>query len=97
MPPCRVQRRADGNARQGKAVGVCRGTILGGTRTEIQDRKGRGSSGERPDGRDEISSCHRPKAHCRVVQGAIRQAKAEHTPTHTAAKERQGDLGEIEK
>ena len=37
MPPCRVQRRADGNARQGKAVGVCRGTILGGTRTEIQD------------------------------------------------------------
>jgi hypothetical protein len=32
-----------------------------------------------------------------VVQGAIRQAKAEHTPTHTTAKERQGDLGEIEK
>lgn len=91
MPPCRVQRRADGNARQGKAVGVCRGTILGGTRTEIQDRKGRGSSGERPDGRDEISSCHRPKAHCRVVQGAVRQAKAEHTPPHTAAKERQGN------
>ena len=91
MPPCRVQRRADGNARQGKAVGVCRGTILGGTRTEIQDRKGRRSSGERPDGRDEISSCHRPKAHCRVVQGAVRQAKAEHTPPHTAAKERQGN------
>ena len=91
MPPCRVQRRADGNARQGKAVGVCRGTILGGTRTEIQDRKGRGSSGERPDGRDEISSCHRPKAHFRVVQGAVRQAKAEHTPPHTAAKERQGN------
>ena len=91
MPPCRVQRRADGNARQGKAVGVCRGTILGGTRTEIQDRKGRGSSGERPDGRDEISSCHRPKAHCRVAQGAVRQAKAEHTPPHTAAKERQGN------
>ena len=91
MPPCRVQRRADGNARQGKAVGVCRGTILGGTRTEIQDRKGRGSSDERPHGRDEISSCHRPKAHCRVVQGAVRQAKAEHTPPHTAAKERQGN------
>ena len=91
MPPCRVQRRADGNARQGKAVGVCRGTILGGTRTEIQDRKGRGSSDERLHGRDEINSCHRPKAHCRVVQGAVRQAKAEHTPPHTAAKERQGN------
>lgn len=89
MPPCRVQRRADGNARQGKAVGVCRGTILGGTRTEIQDRKGRGSSGERPDGRDEISSCHRPKAHCRVVQGTVRQAKAEYSPTYTTAKEKQ--------
>ena len=91
MPPCRVQRRADGDARQGEAVGVCRRTLLGGTRAEIQDRKGRGSSGERPHGRDEIGSCHRPKAHCRVVQGAIRQAKAEHTPTHAAAKKRQRD------
>lgn len=91
MPPCRVQRRADGNARQGEAVGICRGTLLGGTRTEIQDRKGRGSSDERPDGRDEIGSCHRPKAHCRVVQGAVQQAKAEHTSPHTAAKERQGN------
>lgn len=91
MPPCRVQRRADGNARQGKAVGVCRGTLLGGTRTEIQDRKGRGSSDERPHGRDEIGSCHRPKARCRVVQGAVRQAKTEHTPPHAAAKERQGN------
>ena len=91
FPYCRVQRRADGNTRQGKAVGVCRGTLLGGTRTEIQDRKGRGSSDERPHGRDEISSCHRPKAHCRMVQGAIRQAKAEHTPPHTAAKKRQGN------
>ncbi len=50
--------KADGNTRQGKAVGVCRGTLLGGTRTEIHDRKGRGSSDERPHGRDEISSCH---------------------------------------
>ena len=91
MPPCRVQRLADGNARQGKAVGVCRGTLLGGTRTEIQDRKGWGSSDERPHGRDEISSCHRPKAYCRVVQGAVRQAKAEHTPPYTAAKKRQRD------
>ena len=88
MPPCRVQRRADGNARKGKAVGVCRGTLLGGTQTEIQDRKGWDSSDERPDGRNETGSCHRPKAHCRVVQGAVRQAKAEHTPTHAAAKER---------
>lgn len=86
MPPCRVQRRADGNARQGEAVGVCRRTLLGGTRTEIQDRKGRGSSGERPDGRDEISSCHRPKAYCRMVQGAVRQAKAEHTTAYSTTK-----------
>lgn len=64
------------------------GTLPGGTQEEIQDRKGRGSSDERPHGRDEISSCHRPKAHCRVVQGAVRQAKAEHTPPHAAAKER---------
>ena len=76
---------------QGKAVGIRRGTLFGGTQAEIQDRKGWGSSDERPDGRDEISSCHRPKAHCRVVQGAIRQAKAEHTPTHATAKERQGN------
>ena len=91
MPPCRVQRRADRNARQGKTVGVCRGTLLGGTQTEIHDRKGRVSSAESPHGRDETGSCHRPKAHCRVVQGAIRQAKAEYTSPHAAAKERQGD------
>ena len=89
MPPCRVQRRADRNARQGKAVGVCRGTLLGRTRTEIHDRKGWVSSSERPHGRDEISSCHRPKAHCRVVQGTVREVKAEHTPTYTTAKEKQ--------
>ena len=58
MPPCRVQRRADRNARQGKTVGVCRGTLLGGTQTEIHDRKGRVSSAERPHGRDETGSCH---------------------------------------
>lgn len=67
------------------------GTLPGGTQEEIQDRKGRGSSDERPHGRDKINSCHRPKAYCRVVQGAVRQAKAEHTPTHTTAKERQGN------
>ena len=40
---------------------------------------------------DEAGSCHRPKAHCRVVQGAIREVKAEHSPTYTTAKERQGN------
>ena len=45
---------------------------------------------ERPHGRDEIGSCHRPKAHCRVVQGTVREVKAEHTATYTAAKEKQG-------
>lgn len=39
------------------AVGVCRGTLLGGTRTEIHDRKGWVSSRERPHGRDETGSC----------------------------------------
>lgn len=43
----------DRNARQGQAVEVC-----GGTQTEIQDRTGWISSGERPDGREEIGSCH---------------------------------------
>ena len=43
---------ADRNARQWQAVGVCRRTLLGGTRTEIHDRKGRVSSRERPHGRD---------------------------------------------
>ncbi len=38
------------NTRQGKAFGVCRETLLGGTRTEIHDRKGRVSSVESPDG-----------------------------------------------
>ncbi len=55
---CRIQRRADRNARQGKTVGVCRGTLLGGTRKEIQDRKGWGSSDEIPHGQDKIGSCH---------------------------------------
>lgn len=32
------------------------------------------------------------KAHCRVVQRAIQQATAKHTPTYTATKERQGNL-----
>ena len=54
--------------------------------------KGWVSSSERPHGRDEISSCHRPKTHCRVVQGTVREVKAEHTPTYTTAKERQGNL-----
>lgn len=84
LPPYRVQRRADSNARQGKTVGIHRGTLFGGTQAEIQDRKGWDSSDERPHGRDETGSCHRPKTHCRVVQGAIRQAKAEHTPPHAA-------------
>ncbi len=43
------------------------GTLPGGTQAEIQDRKGRGSSDERPHERDEAGSCHRPKAHCRVA------------------------------
>lgn len=81
MPPCRVQRRADRNTCQRKAVGIRRRTLFGGTRMEIQDRKGWGSSDERPHGRDEIGSCYRPKAYCRVVQGAIRQAKANYTIT----------------
>ncbi len=51
-------RQADRNTRQGKAFGVCRETLLGGTRTEIYDRKGRVSSRERPYGRDETGSCH---------------------------------------
>lgn len=91
LPPCRVQRRANGNTCQWQAVGVCRWTLFGGTQTEIQDRKGGISSGKRPNGRDEISSCHRLKAHCQVVQGAIREISAEHTPPHTAAKKRQGN------
>ena len=64
MPPCRVQRRADRNARQGKTVGVCRGTLLGGTRTEIYDRKGGDSRAERLDGQNEVNPCHQPKALC---------------------------------
>ena len=67
------------------------GTLFGGTRTEIHDRKGRVSSGERPHGRDEISSCHRPKAHCRMVQGTVREVKEEHSPPNTTTKERQGN------
>ena len=85
------KKRADRNAHQGKVVEIRRGTLSGGTQTEVQDRKGRVSSGERPDGRDEIGSCYRSKTHCRVVQRAIRQAKAEHTPTYTAAKGRRGN------
>lgn len=85
------KKRADRNAHQGKAVEIRRGTLSGGTQTEVQDRKGRVASSERPDGRDEIGFCCRPKAHCRVVQRAIRQAKAEHTPTYTAAKGRRGN------
>ncbi len=69
-----------------------RSTLLGGTRTKIHDRKGWVASSERPHGRDEISSCHRPKTHCRVVQGTVREVKAEHTPTYTTAKEKQGNL-----
>ena len=45
-------------------------------------------SGARPDRQSEVSSCNR-EAHDRVVQGVIRQAAAEYTPTHAAAKERQ--------
>lgn len=85
------KKRADRNAHQRKAVEIRRGTLSGGTQTEVQDRKGRVSSSERPDGRDEIGFCYRPKAHCRVVQRAIRQTKAEHTPTYTAAKGRRGN------
>lgn len=73
---------------KGKPLGVCGGTLLGGTRTEIHDRKGRGSSAERPDGRDETGACHRPKTHCRMVQGTVREVKAERTPTNTTAKEK---------
>lgn len=91
LPPCRVQRWADSNVRQGKTVGIRRGTLFGGTQAEIYDRKGRFPSAERHDRQNEVSPYHRPKAHCRVVQGTIRQAKAEHTPSHTTAKERQGD------
>ena len=40
--PCRVQRWADSNVRQGKTVGIRRGTLFGGTQAEIQDRKGEG-------------------------------------------------------
>lgn len=58
-------------------------TLLGGTQTDIQDRKDRGSSDERPYGRDETESCYRPKACCRVDQRAIRQAKAEHTAAYS--------------
>ena len=53
-----------------------RGTLLGGARTEMHDRKGRGSSAERPHRRDDVGSCHRPKAHCRMVQGTVREDKA---------------------
>ena len=88
LSPCRGWRTVDRNARQGETVGVCWGTLFGGTRTEIHDRKGRVSSRERPHGRDEIGSCHWPKAHCRVVQGTVREVKAEHTPTYTTAKEK---------
>ena len=91
MPPCRGRGKADSNARQWQAVGVCRRTLFGGTQAEIYDRKGRFPSAERHDRQNEVSPYHRPKAHCRVVQGTIRQAKAEHTPSHTTAKERQGD------
>lgn len=70
---------------------ITRGTLFGGTRTEIHDRKGRFPSAERPDGQDETDSCHRPKAHCRMVQGTVREVKAEHTPTNTTAKEKQRD------
>lgn len=58
MLPCRILRRADRNARQEKAIGVCRGTLPGGTRKEIQDRKGCSSSNLKPHGRDEIGSYH---------------------------------------
>ncbi len=40
--------------------------------------------------REMLGSCHRPKTHCRVVQGTVREAKAEHAPTYTTAKEKQG-------
>ncbi len=52
------KRNTDCNARQGKAVGVYRGTLLGGTRTEIHHQKGWVSSTESPNRRDEIGSCH---------------------------------------
>ena len=32
----------DSNVRQGKTVGIRRGTLFGGTQAEIQDRKGEG-------------------------------------------------------
>lgn len=84
MPPCRVQRRVDRYARQEQAVGICRGTLFEGAQTEIQDLKGWGLSGKRPDGQSEIGSLYQQTADWRVVQGAIREVKAEHTPPHAA-------------
>ena len=48
---CRLVGFSDGQTEtlvKGKPLEYAGGTLLGGTRTEIQDRKGRGSSDERP-------------------------------------------------
>lgn len=86
MPPCRVQRRADRNARQGQTVGVCRGTIFRGTQAQILNRKSRVSSGEEPSGQSEIDSLYQRTADRRLVQRAIREDQPEHTPPHAAEK-----------
>ena len=87
LSPCRGWRTVDRNARQGETVGVCWGTLFGGTRTEIHDRKSRGQVVKDPtDWTKQVLAIVRK--HCRMVQGTVRQATVEHTSPHAAAKER---------